>query len=248
MGTNCFSDLTLFILASNEQVVLQQTLDTILQTCDDQDISRIIIALKSKRCESYRFLQNHIFPDKKYVKVSSYIQKQPGIVQCMSELPELVKSSHFLIMSADNEMSPLVVKSLISNARKYPDTIICAAKWKKESVIHGKMDLHLYGSYWLNRLCARILHCKACDPCSIFRVYPVSLFESLPSGDSSVFLYEYTLKPLACGMRYLEIPTEYNKRAENQSNFNFLNYISYTYQYLCFAVKYRKMFRRVKVM
>lgn len=236
-----FNGATIFILASNEKQILKDTLDEIIGSCGNDDISRIIVALKSEDCISSTFLKNCILNNEKYRKVGFYIQQKPGIVQCMAELPPLVKSSHFLIMGADNEMSPGTVKDLITNAKEYPDTIICAAKWRKDSLVAEKKDFHLFGSFILNRLSAVILHCKACDPCSIFRIYPVEVFSKLPSGNTDCFLYEYTLKPLAFGMKYREIPTVFRKRTENQSNFNYLDYFIYAFDYLKFALKYRKM-------
>ena len=234
-----FEKATVFLLATNEQILLKQALDVILETCEDNDIAQIVIALKSEDCASSTYLKKRILPDKKYAKVSCYVQKKPGIVQCMSELPPLVVGSHFLMMSADNEMSPHAVCALIAAAKEHPDTIVCAAKWKRDSQLREKTNLHLIGSYLLNQMTARILHVQANDPCSIFRIYPIDVFRKLPSGRNKDFLFEYTVKPLAIGMQYTEIPTEYKNRAESESNFNYLNYFVFAAQYLRHAAQYR---------
>lgn len=236
-----FSGVTIFILASNEELLLKKTIDEIIDTCDSDDIAEITIALKSEDCPAAHYLRSDIFRQRRYAGIKTYVQKKPGIEQCMSELPELVTSSHFLIMAADNEMSPLSIKTLISHAKENSDTIICAAKWKSGSQINKKKSLHLFGSRMLNRLSSRIIKSDAKDPCSIFRIYPVEVYKKLPTGNAKSFLYEYTLKPVALGMKYQEIPTVFIKRNDKKSNFNYLDYFFHAFIYLMYAVKYRKM-------
>lgn len=111
-----FESVTIFLLASNETNLLRKTIDIIKDTCNKNDIEKIVIVLKSDSCPGF-FEAKKIISEKSEHKIEMYIQKSSDVFSCIAELPGLVKSSHFLIMASDMEMNPADVKIFIKRAK-----------------------------------------------------------------------------------------------------------------------------------
>ena len=57
-------------------------------------------------------------------------------------------------------------------------------------------------------------------------------------------LYEYTLRPVAEGVEYIEIPTVYRKRTEGQSNISFKQNLEFTKGFIKAALRLRRENRK----
>lgn len=227
---SCFKSVTVFVLASNEVVSLRKTINRIKENCRDDDLEKIIIVLKSETCPSFFEAEKLIAENS---KVELYIQKAPTAALCLAELPPMAESSHFVIMAADMEMNPDNIKDFVEIAKCRPESIICAAKWLKESTVEGYGLVHELCSRTMNSFISLLFNKKIKDPFSVFQIYPVSVYKKMNFNNPSAFLYEYTLKPLRLGVEYKEIPTIYRKRHEEKSNFNIFTLVNVA---VCFCL------------
>lgn len=232
----CFNSVTVFVLASNEVVSLRETVNKIKENCDDEDLEKIVIVLKSETCPSFAEAEKLSAENS---KVELYIQKAPTAALCLAELPALAESSHFIIMASDLEMDPDSIKDFIPLAKKHPASIICAAKWLKGSTVEGYGLLHEICSRTMNLFISFLFAKNIKDPFSVFQIYPVSVYRKMKFINPSAFLYEYTLKPLRLGVEYIEIPTVYKKRREEKSNFNIATLVDVAVRFCLTALKIR---------
>lgn len=212
--------ITFFVLATNETDLLYETVSKIKEFCPPENLNDIIVVLSSNTCPSFYALKKYKEEDS-WKDVKSYTQKSRNIEGTVAELPPMVTGTHFVFMGADMEMNPATIKDFICEAKKNPDCIVAASKWKKESVIVG------YGKF--NKLCSRTMNLIACifirkratDIFTIYQLYPMSVYKKMQFKDPKTFGYEYTLKPLRLGADYKEIPTSYEKAHNRKTNFNF---------------------------
>lgn len=234
-----FDKLTVVIMASNEQASLRETIRVLAERCNPSDIREIVVFLKSSDCPAAAETQRIQAENASPFPVRSAVQKEATVQRAFSEIPPLVHSSHFLIMFADNETDPSTVPVLIEKAKQHPDAIVCAAKWRKDSVVHGYGFLRTVGSRSVNKIVAHILRADADDLFSVFQIVPMDVVVKLDMHDPETFLYEYTIKPLACGVPYIEVPTVYEKRTENKSNYHFLDMLQTAFRFFSTAVLIR---------
>lgn len=233
-----FKSVTVFVLASNETTLLRQTIKEIQSNCSAEDIEKIVIVLKSKTCPSY-FEAKKLIKESSLCKLEMYIQKSEGIVKCIAELPDLVESTHFVIMASDMEMNPGNLKDFIERAKLHPQRIICGAKWHKESTVEGYGFIHEIGSRAMNSFISILYNKKVRDPFSIFQIYPTVIYHRIKFDKPSMFPYEYTLKPMRLGLEYEEIPTVYRKRKAGKSNFNAAYILKVAIDFCLTAVRIR---------
>ena len=238
MNEQAFESVTIFVLASNETALLEETVADIRRYCPDGDLEKIVIVLKSRDCPAYGTAKK--LSDKcADGKIEPYLQKAKTLESCIAEIPSLVKSSHFITMASDMEMSPAAISTFVKKAKKYPGRIICASKWLKDSVVEGYGGFHEFGSRMLNIVLSFLIGRKASDTVSLYQIYPYSIYRKMDFRNADTFVYEYTIKPLCFGVEYEEIPTVYRKRTEGKTSYNYLNLFEAAVRMVVAAVKFR---------
>lgn len=215
-----FESVTIFVLASNETTLLEETVSDIRKYCPDNDLEKIVIVLKNRDCPAYGTAKklSEEFADG---KIEPYFQKADSLEECIGEIPSLVRSSHFIIMASDMEMSPTAIATFVEKAKQHPERIICASKWRKDSVVEGYGGFHEFGSRLLNIALSLIIGKKTSDVVSLYQIYPYSVYQKMDFRNPKTFVYEYTIKPLCLGIEYEEIPTVYRKRTEGKTSYNY---------------------------
>lgn len=229
-----FESLTVFLLATNETDILRRTVHEVLENCPDKDLDRIIIFLKSDDCPS-SFVARQLIEEKISDKVEMCVQPSANPYKSFGEIPKLCRSSHFVIMASDGEMAPETLKDFISIAKQKPYSIVCGAKWNKESVVEGHMLHRKFGSRFLDRFASVVFGVKATDLFSIFQIYPIQLYKDMNFRNPKSFVYEYTLKPLRFGVEYIEVPTVYRREKDRKNSVSFLTLIITAVNY-CYNV------------
>ncbi len=229
-----FKSLTVIITAANETSSFKRTVEEVIHSDAYDDISQIVLFLKSDTCPSYETAKELT---EKYAckKIEIKIQKSAAYYDAFLEIPFMVKGSHFVIMASDGEMDPRTLKEFIFLAKQKPSAIICGSKWHKDSVVENSSFIRTVGSKVLNKFAALILGVKASDIFSIFQIYPLGLYKKINSN-----IFEYTLLPLRLGVEYIEIPTYYKREEGRKSNFVFpkLLKLALRYIYSIFRVRF----------
>lgn len=214
-----FESLTVFLLATNETDSLRRILNGVLENCSDEDLEKIVVFLKFEDCPS-ALETKAIIEEGISDKIEMYVQKSQVTEKAFEEIPVLASGSHFVIMASDGEMDPKTLKEFIAVAKQKPNSIVCGAKWNKDSVVIGH-DLHrTLGSRFVDKFAAFVFGVKATDLFSIFQIYPIELFEQMNFNKPEKLMYEYTLKPIRLGVEYIEIPTVYKKEKGRGNNYS----------------------------
>ena len=233
-----FSGLTVLMLATNERSLFRETLHAVIDVCGASDLYEIVVVLLSAHCPAAEVCAE--YGDRlRGVRLRTYIQKNRDKILFFSEVPFLAKSSHFVIMGSDMEMSPYSLADMLKIVKKNPETIVCASKWSAGSDVVGYGCFHRISNIMVNQAAARIIGKRYRDLFSIFQIYPKSVFDRMRFGNMKTLLFEYTLKPVACGEEYVEIPTIYRKRTENRANTNLPLFIKLGVLFLFTAVEIR---------
>lgn len=234
-----FFGLTVVIMASNEQESFRETLLGISANCLPADLAEIIVFLKSDDCLAAE--EYHKIEKEKLISVPmrKYVQREKALPEALLEIPPLINSTHFIIMFADNATDAASLPDMIEKAKDDPLAIVCAAKWHPDSEVSGYGFIRAFGSRLVNRIVAAVLRSDGKDLFSLFQIYPRSLLRDCPS-DPYLFLCEYTIRPLAEGVPYYEIPTRYCKRTEKKTNTPVKTMVKTVFVFVRTSLKLRK--------
>lgn len=232
-----FKSLTVILTATNETDSLRRVIDGVFENCSDEDLDKIIVFVKYDDCPS-AFEARKIIEEKISNKIEICVQKSGTIEGTFYEIPPLATSSHFVIMASDGEMDPATLRDFIVIAKQKPESIVCGAKWHKDSVVIGHDFHRTLGSKFVDTFAAVVMGIKATDLFSLFQIYPTDVYRKMNFKPERA-LSEFTLKPIKLGVEYIEIPTTYKKEKGRKNNHS-------TTQLAIMAIKYCGNVLRIK--
>ncbi len=215
-----FESLTVFLLAINETDTLEKTIYGVLENCPDEDLGKIIVYIISEDCPSAHTVRR-MMEEKVSDKLEMQVQSTKDSYKAFFELPQYCETSHFVVMASDGEMNPVTLKDFVKIAKEKPYSIICGAKWNKDSVVEGHMLHRKIGSRLLDTFAAAVFGMEATDLFSIYQIYPTQLYKDMNFRRPRHFICEFTLKPLRYGVEYIEIPTVYKQEKGRKTNWPF---------------------------
>ena len=233
-----FKSVTIFIMTYNETNLLRETISVIKGSDCFSDVDRIVVVAKNDSCDGF-FEAKKLIEEDCTGKVDIYLQKADTIEDSFTELPPMAEGSHFVIMAADMETNPANISDFIKMAKIYPEAIICAAKWLKDSSVEGYGRLHELGSRMMNMFVGLLFNRNIKDPFSIYQIYPLSVYKKLSFDESSGFVYEHTIKALHNNFEYMEIPTVYRKRPVGRSHVSNIKMVRLAMAFCFTAIKVR---------
>lgn len=226
LTTRCFMEnkdnkctVTVFVLATNETEALEETISQIYALRNIDCIEKIIIFAKNDSCPAYE-CGHKLISEHTDNRIEVYVQKADDFEQCFIEMPPLVKTTHCIHMAADMEMYPPAMDMFIDKAKQRPRCIISASKWHKDSVVEGYSSLRKLITRSLNFVLGCFTGFKATEFVSMYRIFPMCLFNEMNFSKNKYFGYEYFLKPFFFDIEYEEVPTVYKPRSDGHSNFN----------------------------
>ena len=235
-----FKDVTLVVLGSTEQQSLRETIRLLLENCDIKDIRDIVIFLISSDCPSAAVAEEIAKDPSIPVTVRVAIQKTPGLSPAIYEISRLQTGSHFLVIASDLEMDPLSVPEMIEEAKKHPDAIICASKFKNGARREGYGLIHYLCNRAVNFAVEKILNIHGSELIATFQIYPKDLCDKMHFDDPDRAFYEFTIRPVSMGVEYIELPTNYKPRTDGESTFNLKKYINLGTSFISTAIHERR--------
>ncbi|MCH5197580.1 MAG: hypothetical protein J1E34_01630 [Oscillospiraceae bacterium] len=238
-----FNGLTVVILASNERELLRRTIRLVLDYVQTEDLAEIIVFLKSANCPAADELKLIRAGISVNIPIREYVQQEKKLPEALIEIPPLIKSSHFLIMFSDLATDAASIPLMVEEAKRFPEAVVCASKWHKDSEIHDYGFLRMLCTRFMNTAAALILNSDGKDLFSIFQIYPLEMVLQLDLSDSKSFVFDYTLMPIAMGIKYIEVPTRFFNRTEEKSNYNLWAMLKTGFAFLRTAVRLRIRYR-----
>ncbi|MCR5627330.1 MAG: glycosyltransferase [Lachnospiraceae bacterium] len=213
----------------DETYSLKETVETIINTCNKEDLAEFIIIMCDRTTEESRNTAEALV--EKYGKdYSIYIHDQtlPFVGGAVREGIDLAKGSHVVMMSTDLETDPNIIKKFIKGAKKYPDRIITASRWRKGGGFEKYSKIKLVCNLIFERAIGLFYLVPLTDLTYAYRIFPTKLMKAIKWEElKHPFFLETALKPLRLGIKFVEIPAHWAARTEGVSQNTFLANFNY---------------------
>ena len=161
-------------------------------------------------------------------RVSIHHQKLPFLGGAIRKAFDLARGSHVIMMPSDLETDPADVPTLVAEARRRPDAIITASRWRSGGGFEGYSKGKLAANWVFQRAFALLFGTVLSDMTYGYRLFPAKLVQSIKWEElRHSFLFETVIKPLRLGVEVVEIPSVWKARTEGQSSNPFLRNFEY---------------------
>jgi len=223
--TSSVSGVTVILPVTTETSSLAQTVTTVLRE-NKADPSQILIVVCDRtKAESMQTVDG--IKDQLGSLATVHHQRLPFLGGAMREAFDLARGSHVIMMASDLETDPADVRHLIAEARKRPDAIITASRWRSGH-FEGYSRIKLVANWIFQRIFAVLYQTTLSDLTYGYRLFPVALVQSIKWEElRHPFLFETLVKPLRLGVPVIEISTSWKARNEGESQNTFLRNFLY---------------------
>ena len=233
-----FQNVSIILPAINETFSFEQTVDTLLATCDRRDLCELIAVVCKKTtldclASIERSRQKCLGED---VPFTVLWQTRPYAGGACRDAIDLCRGSHLVIMPTDLETDPNTVHELIREERKHPGDITTASRWLRGGSFSGYDRKKEILNYIFQHVFSLYYGVRMTDMTYGFRIFPTNLMKRIAWEElRHPFFIETALKPVRLGVKMHEIPTRWAAREEGESQNTFLQ----TFAYIRPAVKIR---------
>ena len=220
---NTYTGTTVLLPAMDETYSLTQTVDTIVDTVGEPDLTEIIILLCDRTTVKSRETAKELV-EKYKGRISIYIhdQKLPFVGGAIREGINLAKGSHVIMMSSDLETDPFLVQTFIAYAKRYPTRIITASRWLTGGGFKGYNKIKLVCNMIFEKIIAMLFLTRLSDLTYAYRIFPTNLMQKIEWEElKHPFFLETALKPLRLGVHFIEVPAFWEARSEGVSQNSF---------------------------
>lgn len=230
-----FNSVTIIVGTTNEKESLICTVDTIMNTCNRDDISKILLVRSKDASEDCKATIELL--EKKYSgKVAGLEQTRPFVGGAIRDGFDNAQSSHIMLLPSDLAISLDCVPRMIENCKRCPDVISKTSRWIYKDGFHNYNKTRKI----FNRaaqIFLRVLYAeKLTDFTSPVQTAPAEAYEKSDWKELNFpFLLEMVLVPLRLGYAFSEIPVECFERQEGFSR----NSAKQTALYLKTAIRVR---------
>ncbi len=211
------------IAAINETFSLEQTVNTICETCKPEDITEILLLLsKSKSTPECVETAEKICDRENPFPISILWQNLPFAGGAYRDGIAAAKGSHVLMMSADLETDPELVQGMLEASRKNPEAIVTMSRWIKGGGFSGYSKIKQVCNAIFQRGFSLLYLTHLSDLTYAFRNFPVDLMRQINWQElRHPFFMETALVPLRLKVKFIELPAlwEQRKEAESQNSF-----------------------------
>jgi hypothetical protein len=212
-----YSGATILLPVVDETFSLNQTIETIEKLSASDVAEYLLIVCSKTRPESLKICRTWL--EKDPARFRMHTQTLPFLGGALREAFSLAVGSHIVMMSSDLETDPSTVPLLIEGARRKPDAIITATRWKPGGGFKKYQPIKLVANcvfQWILRLLYGV---RLSDFTFGFRIFPRSLMQKIVWEElRHPFVLETLLKPLRLGVAVEEVPSPWVARREGVSN------------------------------
>ncbi len=218
-----FENVTILLPAMDETYSLKQTVDIIAGTNEREDIEEFILLLCDKTTKEARdTAEALVLQYKDRIPVYIHNQELPFVGGAIREGISLAKGSHVVMMSSDLETDPHVIRTFIRNAKKHPNRIITATRWKKGGGFEHYNKVKLICNLIFERAIGLFYLTFLSDLTYAYRIFPTDLMKRIRWEElRHPFFLETALKPLRLGVKFIEVPAHWAARTEGESQNSF---------------------------
>lgn len=216
-----FRSLSVFVPAVTETLSLNETVETIIQSCSRQDLKEVVICpadFASPLC-----LQAARELCRQHADIPVRMLMQEGSFEdLIKEMFRSAAGSHFFIQPSDLEEDPHMVLAFLDEVKKHPAAVISGSRFliKEHAGEYSKAKRLVL---WVLRFFLRLFYRRRLtDTTFFYRVIPVQYLQNLVLEQKSYsVLYEAFLKIVRSGVEIIEIPVAFRKRSDGKSRVRF---------------------------
>ncbi len=230
-----FSSVTIIVGTTNEKESLICTVDTIMSTCNEADIDKILL-VKSKDASADCNYAIALLEKKYPGKVCGLEQSRPYVGGAIRDGFDAADSSHIMLLPSDLGVSLDCVPEMIAQAKKNPLVISKTSRWLEKGCFHNYNGTRKCFNF-MAQLFLKVLYCvKLTDFTSPVQTAPAEAYEKSDWKELNFpFLLEMVLVPLRLGYIFEELPVQCYERKEGFSR----NSVKQTALYLKTALRVR---------
>ncbi|MBQ3432107.1 MAG: hypothetical protein IJG23_04915 [Clostridia bacterium] len=210
--------VTVLIGATSESTALKKTVKSIVETCDREDIEKIII-VKSKTATK---ACNEAIADleKSYPRlVEGYEQNRPYMGGGIRDGADITTSSHFLVFPGDLAIGLESVPKMIEMEKQMPWGIVKASRWLLPGSFHDYPPVRKFFNKTAQCFLRILFHTRLTDMTIPVQVMPTALYRKIQWREVGFpFATEFVLCPLKLGIPFEEVPAACYQRTEGHSS------------------------------
>lgn len=223
-----FESVSIVISTVNEDSSLRETVSTLLETCNHEDIAELYLLVGSRatgRCLSAIEDIKRTVSD---VPVKVFRQSYPGIGADLNEFFMLPTGSHVMCISGDGNLDPFQVHSFIEYAKESPDYIIVGSRWLDKNGFKDYDPIKKALNFAARIFLSVLYSTDRTEFTQPFQICPIEMFRNIRWEEKMHPLFiEVMIKPIRLGMKSKEIPTQWKKRTDGKPNRKGLYFLPY---------------------
>ena len=242
-----FKSVSILLPTLNETFSFRETVNIILDECDNDDICEIIaiVCNRTEKASLEVIKETKEMCEKKGISLHILEQTIPYAGGAVRDGMDASKGSHTIMMAPDLETDPHTVKNLIALAKKCPNDMITASRWLTKGSFAGYNKTKYVLNFLFQKIFSTFYGVKLTDITFGFRLAPTKLFQSINwEEEKHPFFLETALKPIRLRVRIHEIPTKWASRQEGVSQNSLLQ--TFKYLKIAFKVKFEDRKRILK--
>lgn len=210
--------VTFLIGATNESTALKKTVEGILDTCNRQDIAKIMIVKSqsaSKECNQTIEKLTNLYPH----FVEGLEQTRPFVGGSIRDGADRVHSSHFLVVPADLAIELDVYRRMMEKEKLHPEGIVKVSRWLEKDSFENYASTRKFFNKCAQYFLRVLYHTQLTDLTIPVLIMPTKVYRSIRWRELNFpFLTEIVLCPLRLGIEIAEIPAKCYGRTEGKSN------------------------------
>lgn len=211
-----FQSLSIILPVINETISLERTVEVVVRDAHEV-ISEIIIVICQKTTSRALAVINSL--KESYPKlIVVHSQTLPFLGGALREAFDLALGSHTALMASDLETNPDELVQMIAAARKNPEAIIQASRWRKGGSFTGYSPLKLVLNRIFQMFFSALYGVRLTDMTFAYRIYPTRIIQRIAWEElRHPFLLECLVKPMRVGTQVIEVASAWTARIEGES-------------------------------
>lgn len=224
--TAAFQSVTVILPVTTETLSLKKTVQVILHDCRSELKEFLIVVCGRTKPESMAVVEEIKAQLAELVVVHQ--QRLPFLGGAMREAFDLARGSHAIMMASDLETDPQDVRLMVAEAKRQPNAIITASRWRRSGGFSGYDRFKLAANWLFQRFFSLLYRTRLSDLTYGYRLFPTALIQAIRWEElHHAFLFETLVKPLRLGVAVIEIPTTWTARTEGESQNTFMRNFVY---------------------
>ena len=235
-----FENLSIMMGAVTETDSLRNTVNTILDVCNPEDLKEIIICYSERVTPETMSVIEELKSKEDMVPLVAIQQKRP-FMGCINDAIDISRGSHCLLVASDGALDLNMIPCLIEKAKQEPETIHSLSRWMKGCKFYGYGTFKKVLNFCAQKFLAVLYMRNLTDFTIPVQIAPAELYKSIRFEETGFpFLIEMVLKPIRLGYKFTETPTNCYSRKDGKSS----NSAKQTFSYLKTALHIRFMLKK----